>query len=129
MTKQEFIYEFVIRYMTSDSVVREYVRPNVNSVVAEAKEAWAAIQASEDNDMPRLVSLAKKALLRLSSGKYMSQDNDGDWVVFETEPKLHPAGEMWQCGDGKGQYMRFARELPPADFTKQCYRISDILGE
>lgn len=129
MTKQEFINEFVIRYMTSDSVVKEYVRPNVNSVVAEAKEAWAAIQASEDDDMPRLVSLAKKALLRLKSGKYMSQDNDGDWVVFETEPKLHPDGEMWQCGDGKGQYMRFARELPPSDFTKQCYRISDILGE
>ena len=128
MTKQEFIEQFVLRYMTSDSVVKEYVRPSAHSVVAEAEKTWAAIQSSEEVDVPRLKSLAKKALLRLSSGKYMSQDNDGDWVVFETEPKLHPAGEMWQCGDGKGQYMRFARELPPSDFTKQCYRIADILG-
>lgn len=129
MTKREFINQYVIRYMTSDSVIRGYVRPSVNSVIAEAKVSWTAIQNSEDIDISKLESLAKKALSRLSSGKYMSQDNDGDWVVFETEPKLHHNGEVWICGDGKGECMRFARELPPADFTKQCYRISDILGE
>lgn len=128
MTKQDFIQQFVLRYMTSDSVVKEYVRPSTKAVIAEAKEVWLAMQSDEDTDIPRLVSLAEKALLRLSSGKYMSQDKDGDWVVFETEPELHPSGEMWRCGKGKGQYMRFARELPPVDFRKQCYRISDLLG-
>lgn len=128
MTKQEFIANFVLRYTTCDSVVKEYVRPNVNAVIAEAKEVWAAIQASEDVDTSRLESLAKKALSRLPSGKYMSQDNDGDWVVFETEPQLHPAGEIWQIGKSNGQCVRFAKELPPSDFTKECYRISDILG-
>jgi len=132
MTKQEFIAEFVLRAMTQIQVLEAsdeawYLRVSVRL----AHEAWNAMDDYEQKLVGisrELVALAKKALLRLESGKYISQDNDGDWVVFETEPKLHPAGEMWQCGDGKGQYMRFSRGLPPSDFTKQCCRISDLLG-
>lgn len=133
MTKQEFIAEFVLRAMTQIQVLEAsdenwYLRVSVRL----AHEAWNAMNAYEQKPVgvsKELVALAEKALLRLESGRYISQDRTGEWFVFENEPEINPTGNVWHYGKEKGRCALFDMGIPPADFTKQCYRISDILGE
>ena len=123
MTKQEFFQQFVLLAMTNN-IHEQYFSPS--DALRRASEVWDVI---EDNIKPSiLVALAEKALLRLESGKYISQERTGEWFVFENEPEINPTGNAWRCGKEKGWSALFDKGAPPADFTKQCYRISDILG-
>lgn len=146
MKRTKFVEKFVLACMIH--------RPqaNIEWAIETAHNAYDTIHG-KINISSEIVDIAKQALSHLKSGKYITQNDDGFWTVFESQSVLNPTERMW-CNQNEtvGEAVRFTRtesgvtrvtepitELvgkavkflvtkAPNDYTKEFYLISDILN-
>lgn len=147
MKRTKFVEKFVLACMIH--------RPqaNIEWAIETAHNVYDTIHGK--TVVPhKLIDLAKEALKRLENGKYLVQNDDGSWVVFESKPVLNPRERMW-CNQNEvvgeavrftrtesgvtrvtepisemvGKAVKFAITIPPANYTKEIYLISDILNQ
>lgn len=155
MTKEEFTEQFVLSVISSTNPAVLEIRHTQEYIDWAIKTAHKTYDTIHGKTVVphKLIDLAKEALNRLENGKYLVQNDDGSWVVFESRPVLNPRERMW-CNQNEvvGEAVRFTRTesgvtrvtesisemvgeavkflvtKAPNDYTKEFYLISDILN-
>ena len=133
----DFLTEFVMRAMTTHE---DYFEPA--DAVRLARRCWDAIQNAElpesekakqvepqKANLTELKALARTVLDFFSDDvQWIAIDANGEVWAYDLKPTIDETRSNWDNSDDDGVAWEIGAVEPPEDYTKELYRISEILS-